>query len=116
MNCPWRLDRISFGLALSALTSQAACGTKELSPQQVLVDSGLQPTASQGSLGIFVAPPQETYAEFQTAGSQPVLHVLADGKDLVSSHEDLWILYAGYTSSAGNYEAGLHHFAIGQVG
>jgi len=116
MNPPCRLDRILLGLALAALTTLPACGTKELSPKQVLAGPDAQPTASQGTLGIYFAHPEETYAELQTAPTQVLIHVLADGKDLVSSHEYLYTVVPGEFLIAGNYEAGIHHFAIAQVG
>jgi hypothetical protein len=116
MNSPRRLDRIVFlGLGLSALAALPACGTKDISPDEVLRDNNLQPGVDQGSVLLVFAPLEATYAEYLANQTPPVSCVfLIDGKKLVDSDGQLAPVYPlpGPGLGAGNYQAGVHHFAI----
>jgi hypothetical protein len=118
MNRPRHFDPLGFlGLALAALAALPACGTKDVSTDQVLRDNSLQPDANQGSVLIVFAPPDETYDQY-LADPNPggLSFFLVDGKQVVDSDDELFTAAPGAEFIAGNYEPGLHHFAINEVG
>ena len=116
MNRPQRLNSIVFlGLGLSTLASLPACGTKDVSSDKVLRDNNLQPGPNQGSVLIVFAPLNATYDEYP-ADPTPLFLLLVDGKKLVDSDGELYALPAGNEYSAGDYDAGVHHFAMTEVG
>lgn len=117
MNIPRRLDPIVLlGLGLSALAALPSCGTKDINSETVLRDNNLQPGPNQGSVLLVFAPLVATWAEYH-AGENPSVPCvfLIDGKTLVDSDDEAALIYptteAG-SMGAGNYEAGVHHFAI----
>lgn len=113
MNRPRRLESIVFlGLGLSILVTLPACGTKDISTGTILRDNNLQPEANQGSVLIVFAPPDETYPEFEAAPNPGLFLLLVDGKKLVDSDRESYAMPPGTEYAAGNYETGVHHFAI----
>jgi hypothetical protein len=117
MNSPRRLDLIVFlGLGLSALAALPACSTKDISPDEVLRDNNLQPGPNQGSVLIVFAPLNATYSDYLAEPNPSLFLLLVDGKKLVDSDGELFTVPSGEEYSAGNYEAGVHHFAMTEVG
>jgi hypothetical protein len=117
MGCPRRLDWIVFvGLALAALGGLPACGSRGLNLDQVVVaDNSLPPTASQGTLAVVFAPVDETPAEM-LSDPGPAISIRADGKDVVDSDGEVLTVGPGSWIIAGNYEGGIHNFAVVAAG
>jgi hypothetical protein len=117
MNRPRRLDAlVSLSLALCALAALPACGTKDISADEVLRDNNLEPGANQGSVLLVFAPVAATLALYLADHSTATVPYvfLIDGKKLVDSDDEVALIYRGPGGGigAGNYEAGVHHFAI----
>jgi len=117
MNRPQRLNSIVFlGLGLSTLASLPACGTKDVGANTVLRDNNLQPGPNQGSVLIVFAPLNATYSDYLAEPNPSLFLLLVDGKKLVDSDGESYAIPAGNEYSAGNYDAGVHHFAMTEVG
>ncbi|HSY39441.1 MAG TPA: hypothetical protein VLA79_07930, partial [Polyangia bacterium] len=82
----------------------------------VLRDNNLQPGPNQGSVLIVSAPLSATYSDYLEDPVPSLFLLLVDGKKLVDSDGGLYTVPAGSEYSAGNYDAGVHHFAMTEVG
>ena len=117
MNRPRRVNPVVFlGLSLSAVAALPACGTKDISSDTVLRDNNLQPGPNQGSVLIVFAPLNATYSDYLAEPNPNLFLLLVDGKKLVDSDGESYAIPAGNEYSAGNYDAGIHHFAMTEVG
>lgn len=112
------LDLIVFlGLLLPVLSALPACNTQEIGPNQTLRDNHLVPNAIQGIALIDLARPEDTYADVLADGGATVsCSFQVDKKTVVNSDGEMFTAPLGTSFTVGNFEGGLHHFAVIQVG